>query len=126
MKAVLFDLYETLVTGYNPDRRREQRGARLGLAEDYFDREWGARHDQRMRGEFPDYHSVIRDICEAAKVKPNEDVIEELYQDRLPLRLASPVLACRQRVKRYVKSTIRGNHNDRTESPRPLTRPEHG
>ena len=44
MKAVLFDLYETLITDYNPDRRREQRGARLGLAEDYFDREWGARH----------------------------------------------------------------------------------
>lgn len=36
-----------------------------------------------MRGEFPDYHSVVRDICEAAKVKPNEDVIEELYQERL-------------------------------------------
>ena len=34
MKAVLFDLYETLVTEYNPDRRRKQRGARLGLAED--------------------------------------------------------------------------------------------
>ena len=83
MKAVLFDLYETLVTEYNPDRRREQRGARLGLAEDYFDREWGARHDQRMRGEFPDYHSVVRDICKAAKVKPNERVIEELYQERL-------------------------------------------
>ena len=83
MKAVLFDLYETLVTGYNPDRRREQRGARLGLAEDYFDREWGGRHDQRMRGEFPDYHSVVRDICEAAKVKPNKSVIEELYQERL-------------------------------------------
>ena len=82
MKAVLFDLYETLVTGYNPDRRREQRGARLGLA-DYFDREWGGRHDQRMRGEFPDYHSVVRDICEAAKVKPNKSVIEELYQERL-------------------------------------------
>ena len=60
MKAVLFDLYETLVTGYNPDRRRKQRGARLGLAEDYFDREWRSRHDQRMRGEFHDYHSVIR------------------------------------------------------------------
>ena len=34
MKAVLFDLYETLVTEYNPNRRREQRGARLGLADD--------------------------------------------------------------------------------------------
>ncbi len=28
-------MYETLVTEYNPDRRREQRGARLGLAERY-------------------------------------------------------------------------------------------
>ena len=34
-------------------------------------------------GEFPDYHSVVRDICESAKVKPNEHVIEELYQERL-------------------------------------------
>ena len=83
MRAVLFDLYETLITEYNPDRRREARGARLGLAEDYFDREWGARHDRRMRGEFPDYHSVIRDICESAKVSPEESVVEELFQERL-------------------------------------------
>ena len=34
-------------------------------------------------GEFPDYHSVVRDICEAARVKPDEGVIEELYQERL-------------------------------------------
>ena len=83
MKAVLFDLYETLISEYRPDWRPGVRGARLGLAEDCFAHEWGARHDRRMRGEFPDYHSVVRDICEAARVKPDESVIEELYQERL-------------------------------------------
>ena len=83
MKAVLFDLYETLITEYRPDWRPGVRGARLGLAEDCFAREWGARHDRRMRGEFPDYYSVVRDICEGARVKPDESVIEELYQERL-------------------------------------------
>ena len=83
MQAILFDLYETLITEYNPDRRREKRGSRLGLDEDFFNREWNARHDRRMRGEFPDYHLVIRDICDAGGVTPNENVIEELFQERL-------------------------------------------
>ena len=83
MQAILFDLHETLVTGYNPDRRRSGRGARLGLSEDCFDREWRARHDRRMRGEFPDYPSVIRDICASAEVTPEEGLIEELLQERL-------------------------------------------
>ena len=81
--AILFDLHETLVTGWNPDRRRSGRGARLGLPEACFDREWSARHDRRMRGEFPDYGSVIRDICASVGVTPEASVIEELLQERL-------------------------------------------
>ena len=34
-------------------------------------------------GEFPDYPSVIRDICASAGVAPEEIVIEELLQERL-------------------------------------------
>ena len=53
MKAVLFDLYETLVTEYNLDRRREQRGARLGLAEDYLTENGGRGTTSGCAGSFP-------------------------------------------------------------------------
>lgn len=83
MQAVLFDLYETLITEYVPDRRPGVGAERLGLSEEFFDREWKARRDRRMRGEIPDYHSVVREICTTGGVAPNERVIEEIYQERL-------------------------------------------
>ena len=52
MKAVLFDLYETLVTENHPEWHAPAPtpGERLGIAQEDFNREWSVRYQARMTG----------------------------------------------------------------------------
>ena len=83
-RAVVFDLFETLVTEYDPQWTPPPSiGERLGIGEHAFATGWaGTRHD-RMRGVYPDHASVLRAICAAEGVTPDAPVVDALVRERL-------------------------------------------
>jgi hypothetical protein len=58
-RAVLFDLFETLVTEFTPDRRAcPTLAERFGVDVDIYAMAWRRNQSQRFRGEYPDYPSA--------------------------------------------------------------------
>ncbi|WP_158289395.1 HAD family hydrolase [Paenibacillus flagellatus] len=93
-KAVLFDLFETLISEYadgvrKVDRANRSDAARLGLEHDAYRREWGARREGRMTGAFPDYFAVMRDILHSQNAAPDETVLQAMYEERLREKAAA-------------------------------------
>jgi len=84
IKAVLFDLFETLITERN---RTIIPGSvvaeRLGLDERASTAQWRARMQARMIGTFPDYASVLVDICSALGAPANMEAIRRLQEERV-------------------------------------------
>ncbi|MBT2764858.1 HAD family hydrolase [Paenibacillus sp. ISL-20] len=87
VRAVFFDLYETLITEFANGKRLSKRSYdymyRLGLSEAEFKQEWRTRFERRMNGHFPDYHSVIRDILVSRSLPYPQEHVEFLYQSRV-------------------------------------------
>lgn len=80
--AVIFDLYETLITEFDPHWRAGPTTAeRLGIPEGTFERIWQARRLERMTSplEFPD---VLAAACRAAGITADPEVIEALARER--------------------------------------------
>ncbi len=83
-RAVIFDLYETLVTENHPEWHSEVPPyKRLGVTQDAFDRERSVHYHARMTGKFSDYGSLLREICRACKVVPPEDEISLMQTEHL-------------------------------------------
>ena len=84
-KAVIFDLFETLITENHPEWHVEvpAPGKRLGLAQEDFNREWSARYQARMTGELRDYGSVLREVCSVCGVAPPEEEIASMQAERV-------------------------------------------
>ncbi|HET7580139.1 MAG TPA: HAD-IA family hydrolase [Bacillales bacterium] len=82
-KAVIFDLYETLITEYDPEYKLENE-AEFSLEVDpiAFDREWKKRKSMRMRGKYPTYQDAIRDMLAALGTSATEKQLNELYKKR--------------------------------------------
>lgn len=87
VRAVFFDLFETLITEFANGKRVSKRSYdyrnRLGLSEAEFKREWSIRFEQRMNGHFPNYHAVIRDILDSRGLPYHQEHVEFLYQSRV-------------------------------------------
>ncbi|MGO4789594.1 HAD family hydrolase [Paenibacillus sp. 2KB_20] len=87
VRAVFFDLYETLITEFANGKRLSKRSYdymyRLGLSEAEFKQEWRTRFERRMNGHFPDYHSVIHDILVSRSLPYPQEHVEFLYQSRV-------------------------------------------
>jgi putative hydrolase of the HAD superfamily len=78
-KAVIFDLYETLITNFDPSRRRGPSVAqRLGLDEHAFAQAWAEVYQARNSGEIPDYRGALRQAAELLGHLPDEDLIRQL------------------------------------------------
>jgi hypothetical protein len=94
IQAVVFDLYETLITEYESDWHRGATPAeRLGVPPDVFDRAWRSYARARMT-EALDYGDVLRAICHLAGVVVDarvESVIAALHRERLVAK-AKPLL----------------------------------
>lgn len=93
-KAVLFDLFETLVSEYTNGTRKAPRSnhhnaERLGLEHDAYRKEWGACHERRMTGKFADYKSVMKHIVEQHSKTVNEQVLDAMYEERLVEKAAA-------------------------------------
>lgn len=87
VKAVFFDLFETLVTEFSDGKRISNRYydylELLGLSNEEFKNEWRNRNKDRMTGFFSDFPSVIRDILKKRELNYNDESVEYLYQGRL-------------------------------------------
>lgn len=91
MKAILFDLFETLITEREAGRNTMDIGtpecdspaALLGMSEAHFETEWVQRRPGRMKGHFPDYYAVIKNICESAQLDVDPHLLKSLNEHRL-------------------------------------------
>ena len=84
MKAVLFDLFETLVTQKHSDRLSEQSFAdKLGLNLDDVRAWWGDSARDRMIGKFATYQEMLSALCNSLGASVESATIEEMSRDRL-------------------------------------------
>lgn len=83
-EAVFFDLYETLVTEFDPNwQPRLSAAERLGVDPAAFSREWRARQPKRLSGSYPNYPSILRTICQSLGTTPDEAVLHALQEERI-------------------------------------------
>ena len=84
LKAIIFDLYETLVTQFDPDwiPPKMSMAARLGIKEEDFQLHLGRLRDDWQTGQLSSYHDFLLALCKAAGHTPSESVIDELAQER--------------------------------------------
>lgn len=103
--AVVFDLYETLLTEFAPDWHPAKTPAeRLGVPSDVFDGVWRSRKAARMTRAV-DYGDVLREACLAAGLTMDagiETVIADLHSERLETK-AKPLVA----IERPVLDSLR-------------------
>lgn len=86
-KAIIFDLYETLISEYVPVWKPQQRVIeRLGLEVDAFRPVWIRLQRARFTGEMPDYATVLRLICRELGHEPDEALLARLQAERLTLK----------------------------------------
>ena len=84
MKAVLFDLFETLVTQKYVDRPTEQSFVdKLGLNLDEVRAWWGDSVRERMTGKFATYQEMLSALCGSLGALVGSAAIEEISSDRL-------------------------------------------
>ena len=84
MKAVLFDLFETLVTQKYSDRPSEQSFVdKLGLDLDDVRAWWGDSARDRMIGKFATYQEMLSALCGSLEASVESATIEEMSRDRL-------------------------------------------
>lgn len=98
--AVIFDLFETLITEYDADWRPGQTTeSRLGIPSETYSTVWRSWYQARMTT-VVDYRDVLRDVCTRAGVPIGPGTaatIETLYAERLALK-ARPLLTVDLRV----------------------------
>ncbi|MHB1000164.1 MAG: HAD family hydrolase [Armatimonadota bacterium] len=84
IKAVFFDLYETLISEIRAERPPQTSpGDLLGIEPSIFASEWKARQHKRMTGEYPDHKSVLKEICLATGVPTDDSLLEQIQAGRI-------------------------------------------
>ena len=84
LKAVLFDLYETLVTYFDPHWAppRQSIAQRLGLEERTFADFWQSVDKAWEAGDIGDYEEALAQVCAAAQKPPDFALFSQLCQER--------------------------------------------
>jgi HAD superfamily hydrolase (TIGR01509 family) len=83
LQAVVFDLYETLITLFDPAWKPGPSIAeRLGVDGAAFEEAWRQSRNRRGRG-LIDYAAALREISVALGRVPDEGLIQQLYEERL-------------------------------------------
>jgi putative hydrolase of the HAD superfamily len=84
IKAIFFDLYETLITEWKNEKKKAVYSTEaLGLDPKIFKQEWDIRREMRMDGTFPNHQSVLRDILNTHRIEVDPEVIERVHQERV-------------------------------------------
>ena len=89
IKAVIFDLYETLITQFDPNWTPPgvSIAERLGIEEATFRHHWKPLAVGWRKGSPERYEEVLKAVCEAAGRTPDRRVIAELARERHESRL---------------------------------------
>lgn len=84
VKAVFFDLYETLITEWDGNTKKAAYSTgQLGLDQEIFKAEWDNRREERMNGTFPDHQSVLRDILNSHGLTIDHEWINKIHVERV-------------------------------------------
>ncbi|WP_089945799.1 HAD family hydrolase [Candidatus Entotheonella palauensis] len=83
MKTVLFDLFETLVSHFDPAWEPPLRSTaeRLGVEQTFYDAHWGRFDKDWQAGTIEHYEQALGELCAAAGVQPDARVLAELRQE---------------------------------------------
>ena len=84
LKAIIFDLFETLVTHFDPNWEPPKLSIadRLGISEEDYQKHWSRLDDSWDKGHFDSYEDLLLALCKAAGHTPNNSVIAELTLER--------------------------------------------
>ncbi|WP_433750118.1 HAD family hydrolase [Falsibacillus pallidus] len=84
IKAVFFDLYETLITEWDNGRKKYLKELPdIGMEEALFKIEWSKRREERMNGTFPDFTACVKDIFIKNEVEANDHLIDLRLKERI-------------------------------------------
>lgn len=82
--AIFFDLYETLITELDPNWTPQPSLAqRMSITKEICLEVWKASYRGSMTGAIPDYRTILQDMYEAAGKAADDQLVEQLYQERL-------------------------------------------
>lgn len=87
IKAVYFDLFETLITEFSGGKRISKRHYDykdlLGIEWTDFKEAWGSRQRRRMTGELPNFPAVIEDILNQRGLPARDESVRYLMEERV-------------------------------------------
>jgi len=83
MRAVLFDLFETLVSHFDPEWKppARTRAERLGVDERLWEQHWRELEKRWESGEIPGYETALTRVCDAAGVRADPHALAGLRRD---------------------------------------------
>ena len=89
LKAVIFDLYETLITQFDPNWKPPEMSVaeRLGIEEEAYSRHWQPLAVGWRKGRPERYEEVLEGVCKAASHIPDPRAIAKLARERHESRL---------------------------------------
>ena len=82
-KAVVFDLYGTLIDLYTPEQIAhvfDYMSVPLGVPADSLGRAWGKTYPERVTGEYPDASAYIQAVCKSIGVTPSADGVKQAVE----------------------------------------------
>ncbi|MEX1019096.1 MAG: HAD family hydrolase [Litorilinea sp.] len=84
-QAVFFDLYETLITEFDPNfTPRPTLAEWLQVDHQRFVAEWRKFQKRKMEGKIPNFPAVLKEICQRLEViPPPEHVLQRLLEERV-------------------------------------------
>ncbi|MDA0770833.1 MAG: hypothetical protein O2821_11515 [Chloroflexi bacterium] len=90
LRAIIFDLFETLITHFDPNWSPPQQStaARLGMREDEFQVQWDQFDDEWQKGNLDNYEELLIAVCRNVGHVPDNSVVAELASEQFA-RLAS-------------------------------------
>lgn len=87
IKAVFFDLFETLISEFENGIRKAPRSTlleeKLRVDANLFRKEWNARHEKRMDGTYSDFPSAVKDILHVLGHAADDEILERLHRERI-------------------------------------------
>lgn len=110
VSAVIFDLFETLITEFADGSRISKRSYNyaelLGISNEDYKAEWKKRQQQRMDGKFVSYEAVLLDIAASWGLETKQEAIDYLVEARLQektipfARISDGIIALLEELKR--------------------------
>jgi FMN phosphatase YigB (HAD superfamily) len=98
-KAIIFDLYETLITHFDPNWKPPKltMAERIGISEEHYQKHWSRLDDSWQMGQLESYEELLLELCRTAAHTPSESVIAELVLEhsrttRIPFQNIEPAI----------------------------------